>query len=201
MKDFGNTSITAMAVIVAEHLKQQNIEVVLVGGLAVEIYTENLYLTKDIDLVNTNYQKPRLLSQSMAELGFRKQGRVYINETTDITIEFPPGPLAVGHNLIKDTTVAHVSHGSIPILYAKDVIKDRLAAFMHWQDKQSLIQALAIVLKHALNIAAFRGFCEQEGSVYTYQLFERLYHCALDEGIHTMEQLEALLTQIMLNEI
>ena len=105
MKDFGNTSITAMAVIVAEHLKQQNIEVVLVGGLAVEIYTENLYLTKDIDLVNTNYQKPRLLSQSMAELGFRKQGRVYINETTDITIEFPPGPLAVGHNLIKDTTV------------------------------------------------------------------------------------------------
>ncbi len=53
--DFSNTSISDLAATVAEYLQQHGIEVVLVGGLAVEIYTENLYLTKDIDMVNTNY--------------------------------------------------------------------------------------------------------------------------------------------------
>lgn len=48
--DYSNTPIVEPAAILAEHLQQHGIEVVLVGGLAVEIYTENLYLTKDIDI-------------------------------------------------------------------------------------------------------------------------------------------------------
>lgn len=43
--DFRNTSITNLAAVVVEHLCEAGVEVVLVGGLAVEIYTENLYLT------------------------------------------------------------------------------------------------------------------------------------------------------------
>ena len=45
MTDFSNTPIVELAAIVANHLKQHGIRVVLVGGLAVEIYSENLYLT------------------------------------------------------------------------------------------------------------------------------------------------------------
>lgn len=74
--DFNNIAITELASIVAAHLRQWRIEVVLVGGLAVEIYTENLYLTKDIDMVNTNFQKPSRLHKAMRELGFIKQGRI-----------------------------------------------------------------------------------------------------------------------------
>ena len=37
MTDFSKTSITDLAAIIAEHLEGQGIEVVLVGGLAVEI--------------------------------------------------------------------------------------------------------------------------------------------------------------------
>lgn len=54
MTDFSNTTITELAALIAEHLYSHGIEVVLVGGLAVEIYTENLYLTKDIDMVNVS---------------------------------------------------------------------------------------------------------------------------------------------------
>lgn len=53
--DFSSTPIVELAVIVAQHLRQRGVDVVLVGGLAVEIYAENLYLTKDIDMVNTNF--------------------------------------------------------------------------------------------------------------------------------------------------
>ena len=62
--NFSNTPIIELAVILAEHLHQHDIDVVLVGGLAVEIYSENLYLTKDIDMVNTNYKKPADLQQA-----------------------------------------------------------------------------------------------------------------------------------------
>lgn len=75
----------------------------LVGRLAVEIYTENLYLTKDIDIVNVNYQKPAVLKKEMAVLGFHKRGRIFVNDTTDIYVEFPTAPLSVGDDLITET--------------------------------------------------------------------------------------------------
>ncbi|NHN37080.1 hypothetical protein G8764_07235 [Pseudomaricurvus alcaniphilus] len=53
--DFSNTPMVDLAGIIANHLADQGIDVVLVGGLAVEIYSLNLYFTKDIDMVNTNY--------------------------------------------------------------------------------------------------------------------------------------------------
>ena len=44
MEDFSRTEITDLTVIVVQYLQNSGIEVVLVGGLAVEIYTKNLYL-------------------------------------------------------------------------------------------------------------------------------------------------------------
>ena len=171
--NFASTSIIELAAIVAEHLHQHEIEAVLVGGLAVEIYSENLYLTKDIDMVNTNYKKPEDVHQAMAELGFYKQGRVYVNETTDITIEFPPGPLSVGDELIKHTVVVQVANGSIPILDIKDVVKDRMAAYFHWQDNQSLIQAMALLIKHKIEPNEFEEFCLE------YRKYKTPFHSIL----------------------
>ena len=102
--DFKSTSMIELAVVVAQHLKRKDIQVVLVGGLAVEIYTENQYLTNDIDMVDISYQKPAVLRAAMLELGFTKRGRVYRNSSTDIVVEFPSAPLAVGDELIKEQT-------------------------------------------------------------------------------------------------
>jgi len=201
MKDFSTTSITELAGIIAEHLQLHGIEVVLVGGLAVEIYTENLYLTKDIDMVNTNYQPPKQIHAAMAELGFHKQGRVYVNNTSDISVEFPSAPLSVGDELIKSTTHAVVANKSIPILKVEDVVKDRLAAFIHWKDQQSLIQATAILIKHHLKPATFKKFCIKEGSRENYQLLEQLHQQASDKQINSMEDLETMLTQILIQNL
>ena len=201
MKDFHNTSIIDLAAIVAEHLTQHGIEVVLVGGLAVEIYTENLYLTKDIDMVNINYQKPARMHSAMAELGFKKQGRVYVNSTTDITVEFPTGPLSVGNELIQHTTVTKVASGLIPILCVEDIIKDRIAAFIHWKDKQSLIQALAIILKHKIKPTVFQDFCSNENGMMQYELLKKLHASAKKQKAYSMEQLENLLTKILISQL
>lgn len=201
MTDFNTTAITELAGIIAEHLQLHGIEVVLVGGLAVEIYTENLYLTKDIDMVNTNYQAPKLIHAAMAELGFHKQGRVYVNNTTKITVEFPSAPLSVGDELIKSTTYTRVANKNIPILKVEDVVKDRLAAFIHWQDRQSLIQATAILIKHHLKPVTFKKFCMRESTAKNYQLLEQLYRQASAQHIDSMADLEIMLTQILIKNL
>lgn len=201
MTDFSNTSIIDLAAIVAEHLHQQGIEVVLVGGLAVEIYTENLYLTQDIDMVNTNYQPAKRIHAAMAEIGFLKQGRVYVNATTPISVEFPPGPLSVGDELIKMTARKMVADKCIPILTVEDVVKDRLAAYIHWHDKQSLIQATTILLKHRLSPPAFQQFLEREGAKAEYQALEQLHKLGSAESINSMAELELILTRLLIKNL
>ena len=201
MTDLSAIAITELSALVAEHLQNHGIEVVLVGGLAVEIYTENLYLTKDIDMVNTNYQPPAKIHAAMAELGFHKKGRVYVNDTTDITVEFPSAPLSVGDELIKTTTRQRIADKEIPILKVVDVVKDRLAAFMHWQDRQSLIQATAIILKHQLSLQSFKDFCEREGDSEHYLLMDQLHQKAGKQQINSMVELETMLTEILINRL
>lgn len=199
--DYSKTSIIDLAAILAKHLQHHGVEVVLVGGLAVEIYTENLYLTKDIDMVNTNYKKPSYLNKVMGELSFRKHGRVYINETTTITVEFPPGPLAVGNNLITNTTIAKTKQGEIPILHARDVVIDRLAAFIHWQDRQSLVQAVGVMLKHHLEPKDFKMFVGAEGDSSHYELLGLLFEQAQTKNVTAMAQLESLLSAIIIGRL
>lgn len=199
--DFSHTPIVELARIIAEHLQGQGIEVVLVGGLAVEIYTENIYLTKDIDMVNINYASSRNLNGAMAQLGFTKKGRIYVNPTTDITVEFPAGPLSAGDELITQVTVAQVAAGSIPILQVADVVKDRLAAYLHWRDRQSLVQALAILLKHPLKITRFKAFCDQEGAESFYPVLKVLLNKAREQRLARMQELELMVADYFIDEL
>lgn len=185
----------------AEHLLEQGIEVVLVGGLAVEIYSENAYLTKDIDMVNSGHQSTAQLSKAMEGLGFCKKGRIYSNPSTDYVVEFPPAPLSVGDELISEHTRVAVGNKFIPILNVGDVVKDRLAAFIHWQDNSSLIQAVAIILKHECSPSKYQAFCEREGDTGHYRLLRDLYVEARQHPIRSMTDLEPILTALLIAQL
>lgn len=199
--DFRHTPIIELAGIIAEHLQGLGIDVVLVGGLAVEIYTENIYLTKDIDMVNTNYASSRQLNSAMAQLGFAKKGRIYVHPTTDISVEFPTGPLSVGDEFITEVAVMQVAAGSIPILQVSDVVKDRLAAYFHWRDRQSLVQALAILLKHPVALTSLKAFCDHEGTESLYPLIKALFNTARDQKLARMEELELMVARYFINDL
>jgi hypothetical protein len=201
MSNYTNTPILELAAIVANHLRQYDIQVVLVGGLAVEIYTENLYLTKDIDMVNTSYDPPAAINQAMAAIGFCKQGRVYVNDTTDICVEFPTAPLSVGAELIHETTIVEFGSGEIPILLAKDVIKDRLVAYFHWNDRPSLVQALALMSNHTISTEELKTFCLAEGKTNQYEIIEGLWRTVQQKELLTMEAIEALVIAQAVQEI
>lgn len=190
--DFSTTSITELAVIVATHLREHDIDVVLVGGLAVELYSRNIYLTKDIDMVDISYARPAKLHKAMAAIGFNKSGRIFVNASTDITVEFPSPPISVGDELVTETSTMATPAGRLPVLFAKDVIKDRLAAYIHWRDKPSLVQALAVLINYPEEIEATAAFCQKEGSEELMLLLRSLHTAASEGGITEMEGLERL---------
>lgn len=195
MRDYSSTTMVELATIVATHLAEKDIRVVLVGGLAVEIYTENLYLTKDIDMVNSSYNTPSEIHNAMSEIGFHKQGRVYVNESTEICVEFPSAPLSVGDQLIQDTTTIETDYGELPILFATDVVKDRLAAWFHWSDRQSLVQALAVMHVHSIGPTELATFCSSEGEPEQFKILEKLWRSVQEKNLATMKDIEALVIE------
>jgi hypothetical protein len=201
MNTYEDTTIVELAVIVARHLQQKGIHVVLVGGLAVEIYTENLYLTKDIDMVDISYHPPSTIQKAMSEIGFFKNGRVYVNQTTEICVEFPSAPLSVGEQLIRETTVIKTQMGDIPILHARDVIKDRLAAYFHWNDKPSLVQALAVMINHSIQMDELKAFCAGEGELAQFKIIQELWNSIKGQGFHTMVEIEELVIEQALTDL
>jgi hypothetical protein len=201
MPDFSTTPITELAAIVATHLREHDIDVVLVGGLAVELYSENVYLTKDIDMVDTSYAKPGKLHKAMAEIGFEKMGRIFVNPSTDITVEFPSPPISVGDELVTETTAMATSAGDLPILVARDVIKDRIAAYINWRDKPSLVQALTVIIKYPEEIEAVSAFCEKEDSEELMLLIRNLLAMASERDLTKMEDVEKLVVEQTLQKL
>ena len=198
MTDISQFSMLQLAGHIAQHLKARNIDVVLVGGLAVACYTDNRYLTKDIDMVDISYQSPSALQSAMKALGFQKKGRVYVSDKTDIVVEFPSAPLSVGDEFITQHTEFKTEQGAIPILLALDVVKDRLAAYFHWQDKQSLVQALCIMLCHSISPNEVRAFCIKESSQETFQKLARYYDSLKTDRVLDMIDIERyVVTQLI----
>jgi len=56
---------------VQSHLSKRGIDVVLSGGATVAIYSGNMYVSKDVDLVNINLTKGSAIKAAMQEIGFR----------------------------------------------------------------------------------------------------------------------------------
>lgn len=139
MKDFYIILIIELVGIIVEYLQKYGIEVVLVGGFVVEVYIENFYFIKDIDMVNINYWLFKYVYVVMVELGFFKQGWVYVNIIIDIIVEFLIVSFFVGDELIKSIIYLYVVDRCILILKVEDVVKDCLVVYIYWQDWQLLI--------------------------------------------------------------
>lgn len=198
--DYSGFSLLDLAALVAKHLKTNNVRAVLVGGLAVEVYTENLYLTKDIDMVDTGYENPKHLKNIMAEIGFHKNGRIFINETTDISIEFPTAPLYVGDELITEVSSHTHNDVQIPILKVEDVIKDRFSAFLHWDDNPSLAQAITLLLVKQVKLSNFKKFVVSESNNEKWVLINEIYNHAIKNKVTTMVETEELIYTSLLKK-
>lgn len=109
-------------------------------------------MSDDLDFVT--YTPIKELVAPLKELGFVKQsGRHFENPSCPFLIEFIAPPIAIGDELISDFNSLKTPYGHLQLLTPTDCVKDRLAAFFHWNDHQSLEQAVMIAqsrkIKHS----------------------------------------------------
>lgn len=164
----------------AEALLEQGIEVVLSGGSCVSIYSSERYVSKDLDFIDISLKSNRQIAKAIQSLGFENQpknSRHFAHPETALTIEFPSAPLAIGDEHIKSADVAtmETKHGALRLLTPTDCVKDRLANYCCFGDKQCLEQALLVAKAQQINIDNLKRWHENKGQLKGFEQFkERL---------------------------
>lgn len=162
-----NITLRKFATLISKELNKNNISAVLVGGACVSIYSHNKYQSQDLDYISPDSTEK--LEEVLRKIGFTKKGnlRHFTNEECPFYIEFPPGPVALGNEF----PVKFKRIESITLLTPTDCVKDRLAAFFHWNDEQSLEQALLVAKSQKVNLAALRKWSKNENNEEKYKRF------------------------------
>jgi hypothetical protein len=138
-------SLRDLAGFISEELRKRDIETTLVGGACVTIYSENLYQSYDLDFVT--------------------------RDDCPWFIEFVSPPVAVGNEPIHKFEHIKTPLGTIQMLRPTDSVKDRLASFYHWSDKQGLEQALNICSIQTVDLEEIEKWSIREGEGKKFLIF------------------------------
>jgi hypothetical protein len=105
----------------------------------------------------------------MTRLGFRERGRYFKHPDSEYPVEFPPGPLTVGMEPVKEVREVRLSTGILRVISPTDCVKDRLAAFYHWGDNQCLLQAEMVCCGNDVNLKEVERWSRAEGKGGEYR--------------------------------
>jgi hypothetical protein len=91
-----------------------------------------------------------LFAKSLKKLGFYEKNKHFCHSDCPYLIELVSPPVAVGNESVKKFEELSTAFGSLK-LRPLDYVKDRLASFYHWGDKQALNQAIEVCLEQSLD--------------------------------------------------
>lgn len=163
MKAIREMSQIELAAFVQTHLQAEGVSVILSGGASVAFYSDNQYVSADLDLICTLFTQQRLIEEVMQALGFVQKGRYFMHPDTKFFVEFPPGPLSVGKEPVQKIEEFELETGTLKIISPTDCVKDRLLAYFHWGDRQSLEQAVLVARANPVDLAEIERWAEVEG--------------------------------------
>lgn len=174
-KDFKSISIRKLAALVIKQLALHDIEAVLTGGACVTIYSFNIYQSLDLDFVtNAAEYRAKEIKEAMRELGFALAAEgFFARKDCPYIIEFIPPPLAIGSEPVRKKGEIKTREGRIYLLTPTDCVKDRLAAFYHWNDRQSLKQALLVAQKQKIDLKEIKRWSDAEGQAKKFAIFRQ----------------------------
>ena len=172
MKRVKNLSQVELAAYIQDSLQTDGISAVLSGGSAVSFYSSDKYVSKDLDLINTNFAKRSKIKSAMEKMGFQEQGRYFVNSETQFFVEFPEGPLSVGEEPVKEINEFELATGTLRIISATDCVKDRLCAFYFWNDQQGLAQAVLVAESQNVDLNEIKRWSKVEGKESEYEIFK-----------------------------
>jgi hypothetical protein len=167
-----NLSLPDLAAVICDACKRNGIDIVLSGGACVSIYTRNAYESFDLDFVLLSHVRRKMIRPVLEALGFREDGRHYRHPDTPYIVEFLSPPLSVGGEPVREINEIRRGKMILRLLSPTDCVKDRLAAFYHWNDKPSLDQALMVCKDNPVDLREVRRWSMNEGMKDKFKLFK-----------------------------
>jgi hypothetical protein len=173
--DLKSLTRAEMCALIVETLATSGIDVVLVGGSCVCIYTNERFGSLDLDFIDLTYSRRKEIAAALKEIGFTPRGNTKYFENPDCqwSVEFPTAPLAIGHEQIDSTRIASIetASGTVRLLNPTDTVKDRLLWYYLEQDGQCWQQALDIARCQSIVWRDLKTWHEREGYADEYTRF------------------------------
>ncbi len=166
------STLSDVAFAVCTALDRTGFVAVLTGGSAATYYAPDAYQSLDIDFVLTFQGKGG--EAALRSLGFRRKADFYVHPQSRFPLEFPPGPLAIGDDLVTTWRTVRRDDEVLHVLTPFDSCRDRLASYLYWNDLSGLEQALHVHRAHAhdVDLERLRDWCRQERQLTKFELYE-----------------------------
>lgn len=103
---------------------------IVIGGCALSYYSREVYFTADIDL---SYADIDSIDTVLKDIGFRKQGRYWVNDELKMAVEVPKSILAGEDSPVE--IVEFFENLQCRIIGIEDLIIDRLNACKYWKSE------------------------------------------------------------------
>ena len=157
------STLAEVAVAVGDVLRRRGIRAVLTGGACASLHSDGAHTSMDVDLILQGSTTQQALDDALAPLGFRREGDHYEHPRAPFIVEFPPGPLGIGADLDVRPVLIRRGSAATLALSATDACRDRLAAFYHWNDRQSLRIAAEIAVRRRIDRRRVEQWSRREG--------------------------------------
>ncbi len=172
--DWKNIDVKDLAGLISDALRKDGIEIILVGGACVTIYSENRYVSYDLDYIT--WEDKLKVKKSLERLGFHEKNKHFSHPDCPYLIEFVTPPVAVGNELVQKFEELTTPFGSLKLLRPIDCVKDRLASYFHWNDKQALNQAIEVCSDQMIDFEEIRKWSSAEGFENKFDLFVEAFN-------------------------
>ena len=146
-------TLTEVAARASAHLERAGIPVAVVGGSAVTIHAPEVYASNDIDFAAIRGTTRRDFAAAVAPLGFGASGRDFVHPESRFTLDLVADTPFIDQRPITRFAKVSTRFGQVRVYRFEDAIADRVAAFLHWGDSQSLDVAESAVRARAGEIA------------------------------------------------
>ena len=167
------TSLEDLAALVCSTLEEHGISVVLSGGAVVSIYSDAEYVSYDLDFIPVGLA--RKVDTAMQSLGFEKTRRHWTHSKSRYWVEFPPGPVAIGEETIREFAERETRMGTLRLLAPTECVMDRLAWYFHDADTECLQQAVQVARRHPVDLERIARWArgERPHGEERFRAFER----------------------------
>jgi len=144
-KDIANLLDRRMWVlaVITQAVADLGVRPIVVGGSAVELYTLQDYATHDVDVVMPVSPE---IAAVLEKLGFRREGRYWVHQDTDVLLELPSASLAGDLDRVARVEIDDMC---VYVIGIEDLVIDRLNACKHWQSQEDCRWAERLVDIHS----------------------------------------------------